>query len=101
MVIVFHQFWNEVEKNRRFCPSYRIFQAWLVIVTSLLGANVQNRVAFDSCNHAECEESCCVSIDQVQQTQSDKNRIKEPKTETRSQNRKSIFIAKLMPISLM
>ena len=39
------------------------------MVTSLLSANVQTRILFDSPQHAECDKSCRIAIDQLQRTQ--------------------------------
>ena len=42
-------------------------------MASFLGANVQNRVLFDSLEHVECDASWRESIAQLQRTQWDKN----------------------------
>ena len=49
-------------------------------MTSLFIENMQNGEPFDRGHHEEWNESCCVSIDQLQWTQWTKNRLKSAKT---------------------
>ena len=70
-------------------------------MTSFVGPSMQNWVSFESMWHRECDESYRESIAQLHRTRWAKNRILGPKIKIVSENRKSIFRSKLMPISVM
>ena len=55
--LVFAQFWIFFYSGR-FCRHFRYFKVCPVIVSSLLGANMQTQALFESFQHEECNESC-------------------------------------------
>ena len=69
-------------------------------MVSFFGASMQNRISFESMWHRECDEGYRESIAQLHQTRWAKNRISGQKSKNVSENWKSIFRSKLMPISV-